>query len=93
MGRLKSFDLTVLGVIFIAGIYTGTKFFEPIVIDQLKKDGNLRTDIEVPLYDDSGNPLVPKNMMNIKDELTRVSEERNKERAFKEEQFQQQNKK
>lgn len=26
----------------------GTQFFGPLVIDQLRKDGNLRTDINIP---------------------------------------------
>ncbi|CDK24938.1 unnamed protein product [Kuraishia capsulata CBS 1993] len=39
------------------GVYTGVKFFEPLVINQLEKDGNLRTDIPVPQYDSDGNRI------------------------------------
>ncbi|GME68639.1 unnamed protein product [[Candida] boidinii] len=35
------------------GVYTGVKFFEPLVID-----GNLRDDIKIPEYDPEGNPIV-----------------------------------
>ncbi|GME69857.1 unnamed protein product [[Candida] boidinii] len=40
------------------GVYTGVKFFEPLVIDQLRRDGNLRDDIKIPEYDPEGNPIV-----------------------------------
>lgn len=51
MARFKAFDLVTLGVITVGGIYMGTQFFGPLVIDQLKKDGNLRTDIDIPEFD------------------------------------------
>ncbi|KAG7882777.1 hypothetical protein KL938_003200 [Ogataea parapolymorpha] len=47
-----------MAVFAAAGVYMGMKFFEPIVIEQLRKDGNLRTDIEVPQYDEEGNKLL-----------------------------------
>ncbi|KAG7888282.1 hypothetical protein KL936_003494 [Ogataea polymorpha] len=47
-----------MAVFAAAGVYMGMKFFEPIVIEQLRKDGNLRTDIDVPHYDEDGNKLL-----------------------------------
>ncbi|KAG7879476.1 hypothetical protein KL905_003127 [Ogataea polymorpha] len=47
-----------MAVFAAAGVYMGMKFFEPIVIEQLRKDGNLRTDIDVPQYDEDGNKLL-----------------------------------
>ncbi|ODV83892.1 hypothetical protein CANARDRAFT_29621 [[Candida] arabinofermentans NRRL YB-2248] len=40
------------------GVYTGVKFFEPIIIEQLRKDGNLRSDIEIPEFDKDGNRII-----------------------------------
>ncbi|EGV66339.1 hypothetical protein CANTEDRAFT_117073 [Yamadazyma tenuis ATCC 10573] len=28
--------------------YAGVKFWQPLIVEQLKKDGNLRTDVEIP---------------------------------------------
>ncbi|AET38765.1 Ecm19p Ecym_3272 [Eremothecium cymbalariae DBVPG len=63
MGRLKSYELVGFGLISLFGIYSGTKFFEPIVIEQLRQDGNLRTDIEIPKYDKEGNPVLPEDVL------------------------------
>ncbi|KAG0670390.1 hypothetical protein C6P43_003087, partial [Kluyveromyces marxianus] len=59
-------------------------FFEPIIIDQLKKDGNLRTDIDVPQYDEEGNPVLPKSMLQLREELDQVIREQKvaKEASF-----------
>ncbi|KAH3671113.1 hypothetical protein OGAPHI_000824 [Ogataea philodendri] len=50
--------IVTVSVFAAAGVYMGMKFFEPIVIEQLRKDGNLRTDIPVPQYDENGSKLV-----------------------------------
>lgn len=49
--------LTVL-VFAGLGVYSGVKFFEPLVVEQLRKDGNLRSDIEVPQFDKNGDKIV-----------------------------------
>ncbi|CAI4047002.1 Ecm19p SKDI_12G4160 [Saccharomyces kudriavzevii IFO 1802] len=46
--------MVTIGIACLVGVYTGTKFFEPIVIDRLRKDGNLRTDVPIPEYDEEG---------------------------------------
>lgn len=58
MSRVKGFDLITIGVVSLVGIYTGARFFEPIVVGQLEKDGHLRKDIEVPKYDSEGNIFI-----------------------------------
>lgn len=58
----------------------GIKFFEPLVIDQLNKDGNLRTDIPVPQYDSNGDPVDSKPMNELRDELIAI-QKREKEQA------------
>lgn len=58
MSRVKGFDLVTIGVVSLVGIYTGARFFEPIVVGQLEKDGHLRTDIGVPKYDSEGNIVI-----------------------------------
>jgi hypothetical protein len=40
------------------GVYSGVKFFEPLVVEQLRKDGNLRGDIEVPQFDQNGERII-----------------------------------
>ncbi|SCU77838.1 LAMI_0A02520g1_1 [Lachancea mirantina] len=74
MARLKTFDLMALALVGFVGIYTGTQFFEPIVIERLKRDGNLRQDIEIPVYDEEGNPIDPKSILQLKTELNRIQE-------------------
>lgn len=49
--------LTVV-VFSLLGAYSGVKFFEPIIIEQLRKDGNLRTDIEIPEFDKNGDKII-----------------------------------
>ncbi|CAG99261.1 Ecm19 [Kluyveromyces lactis] len=72
VGRIRGMDVVIFSVICAIGVYTGTRFFEPIVIDQLKKDGGLRTDVEIPKYDEDGNPVLPKSMLQIREELDQV---------------------
>ncbi|CAI4048390.1 hypothetical protein SUVZ_12G4150 [Saccharomyces uvarum] len=57
--RKNTLDMVTVGIVCLVGIYTGTKFFEPIVIDRLRKDGNLRSDVPIPEYDRDGNLMVP----------------------------------
>lgn len=59
MSRIRGFDLVTIGVLSLVGIYTGARFFEPIVLGQLEKDGHLRKDVAVPKYDEDGNLVVP----------------------------------
>lgn len=49
--------LTVI-VFSLLGAYSGVKFFEPIIIEQLRKDGNLRTDIDIPEFDKNGDKII-----------------------------------
>lgn len=57
---LKLFDNKMVTVLVACGVgvYTGMKFFEPLVIEQLKKEGKLRNDVTVPEYDDQGRPII-----------------------------------
>ncbi|KAG7805763.1 hypothetical protein KL921_005295 [Ogataea angusta] len=64
-----------MGVFAAAGVYMGMKFFEPIVIEQLRKDGNLRTDIEVPQYDEEGNKLLDRGEQVTWDAIRREGQE------------------
>ncbi|KAL6943051.1 hypothetical protein ACO0RG_002035 [Hanseniaspora osmophila] len=83
MARLRAFDLSVFGVVIIAGIYGGTKFFEPIVIDALKKENALRTDIPIPEYSDDGIPVEnEKSLANLKTELNEIYEQSRRERGL-----------
>lgn len=75
MSRIKGFDLLAIGVVTVAGIYMGTQFFEPIIIDQLRKDGHLRTDITIPKYDSEGQPADAKSMMQLREDLVRLQEQ------------------
>lgn len=81
MARLKAFDLLSIGVVSAAGVWMGIKFFEPLVIDTLKKDGNLRTDIPVPQYDANGDPADSKPMTELKDELIAIQEREKAQKA------------
>ncbi|CAK7896108.1 hypothetical protein CAAN1_03S01926 [[Candida] anglica] len=40
----------ILGYIFVGAMswYGGMKFWQPIIIDQLRQDGNLREDVFIP---------------------------------------------
>lgn len=69
MSRFNGFGLTAVIIASVAGVYSGTKFFEPIIIDQLRKDGNLRNDIEVPKYDEEGNPLHPISVLQLAQDM------------------------
>lgn len=74
MSRLKSFDLIAFSLVCFVGIYTGTQFFEPIIINQLEKDGHLRSDIEIPRYTEDGNPIAPKSILELKKELEKIQD-------------------
>ncbi|ODQ62656.1 hypothetical protein WICANDRAFT_60714 [Wickerhamomyces anomalus NRRL Y-366-8] len=58
MSRINFFNFSAIALVCTAGVYTGTKFFEPIVVERLRLDGNLRDDIEVPKYDENGELIV-----------------------------------
>lgn len=70
MGRIKAFDLVTLAVISVGSIYMGAQFFEPIVVDQLRKDGNLRKDVEIPQYDENQNGS--KNSEDLRTKLMQI---------------------
>ncbi|GAV47517.1 hypothetical protein ZYGR_0H03610 [Zygosaccharomyces rouxii] len=72
MGRIKAFDLVTLAVVSIGSIYMGAQFFEPIVVDQLRKDGNLRKDVEVPQFDE--NQDGSKNAEDLRAKLMQIRE-------------------
>ncbi|TID18151.1 hypothetical protein CANINC_003892 [Pichia inconspicua] len=50
----------VLGVLVFSGlgVYSGVKFFEPLIVEQLRKDGNLRSDIPIPQFDENGDKII-----------------------------------
>lgn len=75
MPRIKGFDLFTIGVVIVAGVYTGTRFFEPLIIDQLRKDGHLRQDIPVPKYDNEGEPMDEIPMMKLREELAQLNKQ------------------
>lgn len=58
MARLRGFGATTAAVVAVASVYMGVNFFQPIVVEQLRKDGHLRTDIDVPKFDSDGNIVV-----------------------------------
>lgn len=72
MGRLKAFDLITFAIVSIGGIYMGAQFFEPIVVNQLRKDGNLRKDIELPQYHEDQDGL--KNAEDLRAQLVQIHE-------------------
>ncbi|SCU84317.1 LAFA_0D09296g1_1 [Lachancea sp. 'fantastica'] len=85
MPRVKFFDVAAFGLVSFVGIYTGTQFFEPIIIDRLRKDGNLRTDVEIPQYDEEGNPLAPKSMLDLREEMEKIQQQQQQQQQQKSE--------
>ncbi|CEP60419.1 Ecm19p LALA0_S01e10462g [Lachancea lanzarotensis] len=75
MPRIRFFDVAAFGLVGFVGIYTGTQFFEPIIIDRLRKDGNLRTDVEIPQYDEEGNPVSPKSMLDLREDMEKIQQQ------------------
>ncbi|AMD19920.1 HCL231Wp [Eremothecium sinecaudum] len=69
MGGLKTYQFVTVAVVGLFGVYSGVKFFEPLVINQLKVDGNLRNDIEIPEYDSEGNLVEPSEVRRIKEQM------------------------
>ncbi|CCD27117.1 Ecm19p NDAI_0J02250 [Naumovozyma dairenensis CBS 421] len=47
MARLRGFDVLTVAVVSAASVYMGINFFQPIVLQQLDKNGGLRPDIDV----------------------------------------------
>lgn len=62
MPRMRGFGITTVAIVSVASIYMGVNFFQPIVIEQLRKDGNLRRDIDLPKFDKDGNVIIPENV-------------------------------
>lgn len=60
----QGFNILTVGIVTVLGIYSGTKFFEPLVIESLEKEGNLRSDIPIPEYDSEGKPIyqIPRSL-------------------------------
>ncbi|KAG7194359.1 uncharacterized protein KQ657_004571 [Scheffersomyces spartinae] len=61
-----------MGFLFIGGLswYTGLKFWQPIVIEQLKKDHSLRDDVYINEdFDDQ-----PKSWQDLKDKVAQALE-------------------
>ncbi|SMN22679.1 similar to Saccharomyces cerevisiae YLR390W ECM19 Putative protein of unknown function [Maudiozyma saulgeensis] len=58
MARVRGFGITTVGIVAVASVYMGINFFQPIVVEQLRKDGNLRSDIDLPKFDKDGNVIV-----------------------------------
>lgn len=50
MSRITGHNAITVGIVGIISIYMGIKFFRPIVIERLRKDGNLRQDIDLPNF-------------------------------------------
>lgn len=50
----------ILGIFVFSGlgVYSGVKFFEPLIVEQLRKDGNLRSDIPIPEFDENGDKII-----------------------------------
>lgn len=60
----KAITVVAVGAI---GWYTGVKFWQPLIVEQLKKDGNLKEGIYVRDYDDQ-----PKSWQDVKDTLSKI---------------------
>ncbi|CCF56031.1 hypothetical protein KAFR_0A05960 [Kazachstania africana CBS 2517] len=48
MPRVRGYGAFAVSIVTVASVYMGAKFFQPIVVDQLRKDNNLRPDVDVP---------------------------------------------
>jgi len=59
MSILKNNRLMTILVVCGIGIYTGVRFFEPIVVEGLEKHGTLRKDIGIPKFDSKGRRIYP----------------------------------
>ncbi|ODV62633.1 Ecm19p ASCRUDRAFT_136721 [Ascoidea rubescens DSM 1968] len=84
MGRLRASDVATLCAVLFAGVYGGTRFFEPMIIDKLREMDALRDDIPIPVYDKDGNrvidlgpTIVPKNVDNTDNNKTNNTDEKN----------------
>ncbi|CCK69039.1 Ecm19p KNAG_0B06090 [Huiozyma naganishii CBS 8797] len=59
MARIRGYGNVTVGVLSLISIYMGVNFFQPIVIEQLRKDGHLRQDMQLPHYDSDGKVIPP----------------------------------
>lgn len=75
MPRMRGFGITTVAIVSVASIYMGVNFFQPIVIEQLRKDGNLRGDIDLPKFDKDGNVIIPENIVQQLNQPQQVPQE------------------
>lgn len=54
MRRVTGHNAITVGIVSIISVYMGVNFFQPIVIERLRKDGNLRQDIDLPHFNPDG---------------------------------------
>ncbi|CCE61897.1 hypothetical protein TPHA_0B02250 [Tetrapisispora phaffii CBS 4417] len=73
MSRINGYNMMGVVLAVVVGVYSGTRFFEPLVVDQLKRDGNLRSDIAIPEYDSEGNPVEPKSIRDLRKHIEEAS--------------------
>ncbi|ODV73621.1 Ecm19p CYBJADRAFT_87316 [Cyberlindnera jadinii NRRL Y-1542] len=62
MGRINMFNASVIILTSFVGVWTGVRFFEPIVVEKLREDGALRQDMKFPKYDENGDPILPEGV-------------------------------
>lgn len=63
MAGPTAYNALTVAVVSIASVYMGMKFFQPLVIQQLEKDGNLRPDIAAMLKDPEVSQDVPEESL------------------------------
>ncbi|KAF6008252.1 hypothetical protein HII13_004036 [Brettanomyces bruxellensis] len=79
MSILKNNRFMTLLIVCGIGVYTGVRFFEPIVVEGLEKHGTLRKDIDIPKFDSKGRRIYPTS----ENEGAEVSKESNWENFAK----------
>lgn len=55
MPRVTGHNAITVGIVSILSIYMGVNFFQPIVVERLREDGNLRQDRELPHFNQDGS--------------------------------------
>lgn len=58
MRRVTGHNAITVGIVSVISVYMGVNFFQPIVVERLRKDGNLRQDIELPHFNPDGTVKV-----------------------------------